>query len=239
MKISDIITEASIGRALWRSLGGQVDPKNPREQRRALQAVRPEIGKELYKAFMDEQVRNGILLGGGIRGYRLANPADELNVVSSAINFLSNAYVNYLDQPEVNELRTKFLDLSGKTYGFSALRDLFYRTNNLAIELKNQSEQRGGADLRTAIKKLATGIRNQFTGAEMVLRDSIKKLLSDLSSQSTYRVNFPFSNTLPTTIGTLDADKLKLYDEILTQIYELKNSNRLTLSLAKEFYNLI
>ena len=101
-------------------------------------------------------------------------------------------------------------------------------------------ESTTSANIKTIIDQLASGINNSIPPD---LKDKIKTFLNDMATKPLSSITFPFSNaaTIKPTIqslisaGTITQDQIKLYDETIKAIINLKQQEKLNVDLVKDF----
>lgn len=250
MKISEIIINEGIldalkfvGRAAYQAAGGKVDKNDPAISRANLEYVRKQLGQELYKQFMSGVIRQGLLTKSG----QLRDPNTANDIVNMAAGFLKDAYRVYITTPErFNALSTE-IDTAASRSSFNELKNLFYRANATYLEMLQDVEATTSTNIRNIISQLSAGINASFNVPKyQFLKQYIKDLLSDLSSQSAYQVRYPFTNSamfkrnpalaaLDPVSNQDDKAALILYQKVIETIYNLSTSQQLTLDLANEF----
>lgn len=245
MKINEIVNEGLldalkfVGRAAWQAAGGKVDRNDPSITRANLEYVRKQLAGELYNQFIGGLIKQGVLTRSG----KLLDPSKDSDVVDMAAQFLKQAYRAYIVTKDRLKELDDYIDASviggprtGRT-NFYGLRAFFNKVNIKYLEMLKDVEATTSASIMPIINSMATGINNNL---EPVLRQLIKQLLVELSSQSTYSITVPRSNTTAylnkvRSHSPISDDMRKVYDETLNAIMILKDEKKLTQDLASYF----
>jgi len=252
MKINEIIINEGIldalkfvGRAAYQAAGGKVDKNDPAISRANLEYVRKQLGPEIYSKFIDELVRLGI-----VRQGRLVDPNKISDINEMAVQFLKQAYSAYIVTTDRLYVLSKKIDSefphvsdpSKAPVPLESFLGKFLEINALYLDMLQDVESTTSASTAKILDQLVTGINNLPPELKLFIR----RLLEDMSSKSLTRIQYPFSsdrgvqdiiNLLKRrgTITGFDDPTVTLYDEALKAIISLKQQDKLTVDLAKEY----
>lgn len=246
MKIKEIVNEGLldalkfVGRAAYKAAGGAVDKDDPTVSRANLEYVRKQLGPEIYKKFVNELIRLGI-----VKGNQLQDPNKIGDINEMAVQFLKQAYSAYIVTPDrmfqlTKRIESEFPYITNPTryspVPLEQLQGKFLEINAFYLEMLKDVESTTSANVITIIDQLSKGINANIP---VPVRAIIKRFLNDMATKSLASLEYPFSNssnpTIAAAIGTMTSDEIKLYDETIKAIINLKDQGKLNVDMIKYF----